>query len=133
MAECGVALAPAPPPHHRGAAPTPQSPLPPPPRAPCLRRNYTTQLQARGVGRAAIEAYIRTQLAFSAGCCRDACRFSYMRCGCEAGVVTLARRLVGDDYVFNVLLQQAGLGCGAGPQPPGRSSCSTRGALGREG
>lgn len=79
---------------------------------PRRRRNYTGVLQARGVGRADVEQYIRTQLSFSAGCCRDACRFSYNLCGCEGGVVTLAMRLMGDETIFGVLLQQMGLACG---------------------
>jgi hypothetical protein len=52
-----------------------------------------------------VEDFIRTRLAVSAGCCRDACRFSLLLCGCEAGVVTLAMRLIGDPLIFNVLLQ----------------------------
>ena len=75
----------------------PPSPPPaaaaPPPIA--CRRNYTSKLQQSGVPQAEVEAFIRTQLSFSAGCCRDACRFSYMQCGCEPAVVTLAMRLIG--------------------------------------
>jgi len=62
---------------------------------PRTRRNYTSKLQDRGVPRSEVEAFIRTQLGFSAGCCRDACRFSFMLCGCEGGVVTMAMRLIG--------------------------------------
>ena len=65
-----------------------------------------------------VEDFIRTQLGFSAACCRDACRFSYMLCGCEGGVLTLAMRFIGDPSVFSVLLQQMGLACGVlGVQP----------------
>ena len=75
-------------------------------------RNYTGQLQGRGVPRSQVEAYIRTQLSFSAGCCRDACRFNFMLCGCEAGVAAIAVRLLGDATTFAVLMQQGGLACG---------------------
>ncbi|GBF95553.1 hypothetical protein Rsub_08534 [Raphidocelis subcapitata] len=77
-----------------------------------LKRNYTSKLVGRGVPRSEVENFIRTRLAVSAGCCRDACRFSLLLCGCEAGVVTLAMRLIGDPLIFNVLLQQMGLACG---------------------
>lgn len=44
---------------------------------------------------------------------------SFMLCGCEEGVTTIAMRMVGDPVIFTVLMQQAGLGCGEQAQLSG--------------